>query len=92
MPEEDEEENMEVKNKITKKEKRIVEIYNGAIESHHPRAEWFAMHEGDFVIDCRYFTEEGLQALRDGGFEIKYLEAVSYKNKKSQVSAIIGDK
>lgn len=55
--------------------REIEEIYNqNKGEDYHPEANWFAMSNGRYVIEARYFTEEGLKALREEGYEIKYIE------------------
>lgn len=60
----------------------IESIYNNAKPSYSPELEWFAMgldHDRDqeqFVFQSeKYIDREGIEALRDAGRKIRYIEA-----------------
>jgi len=55
--------------------RRLEEIHNNAIYEFSAEAEWHAMHDGNYVLKAKYYTEKGLEALREAGWEIYNIEA-----------------
>lgn len=63
----------------------LVEIFNDAAPDYSPDLEWFGMgvdHEDldeQFVLEApEYIDNEGLDALRDHGRVVRYIEAYEY--------------
>jgi len=53
---------------------KIVQIYNNSVEGTHSIAEGFANSKYGYVVEARYFVKEGLDALRDKGYQINHSE------------------
>jgi hypothetical protein len=53
---------------------KIEKIYNNAVEDLHAIAESFAESKYGYVIEARYFTKEGLDVLREHGYQINHSE------------------
>lgn len=61
---------------ITEKGEKLERLYNEAKKGWMPEAEWFAMSSPGkvWVMESDYFTEEGIKAFREAGFQVKYVE------------------
>jgi len=60
--------------------RKLEEIHNNAIEDYVPEAEWHAMHDDNYVLKAKYWSDKGLDALREAGWEIYNIEAVCLHN------------
>lgn len=65
---------------------QITSIYNEAAPDYSPDLEWFGMtldhdtEERQFVMEAeKYIDRDGLDALRDAGWQIQYIEAHNHE-------------
>jgi len=71
----------------------LVELFNDAVESYSPDLEWFAMSNGgdreEFVFEAEdYVDRAGLDALRERGRTISYVEAHAHEHDDKPVASI----
>jgi len=62
--------------KVESTGRKLENIHNEAIPDFVPEAEWHAMHDGNYVLKAKFWSEKGLNALREAGWEIYNIEAV----------------
>jgi hypothetical protein len=72
---------------LDKEAHALVELFNEAKPDHSPELEWFAMrtdHETGqvfFALEAdEYIDSDGLEALREHGREVSYIEAFQHHN------------
>lgn len=68
------------------KAEALVDLYNAAKPDHCPELEWFGMglnHDTGqelFVLESpRYINREGLEAIREAGRSVRYVEAYEFE-------------